>query len=351
MFKRAFLIGLLALCAGSASAQFTSTAESVAAVDNIPPSPVTDLQALVAGGASERSVALTWTLSADDALLFTSSIGGAVVPSADVRGYKVYRADEGGSEVLLATLSAGVSEYVDATVEDGASYIYSVRPFDLDNETDVDVVAGSEADLARIVLVGGPSEVAVKTTIKASMRIGSELNLANEIVVAAFTEEFIRQLAALLGINPARITITGLASGSVIVSFEIAEPDAGSEELSATDALSTLKTEVESGTDAFDEIGGVLALDDESTSVLVPVETPLDSEGNPILGWFTRQGDQVGFDDFFLFADYFGTSAGDAGYDARFDIVPDGSIDFGDFFRLADDFGKVVANASVINGG
>ncbi len=351
MLKKALSIGLLALCAGTASAQFTSTAEQVAAVDNIPPSPVTDLQALVAGGANARSVALTWTLSVDDALLFTSSIGGVVVPSADVRGYRVYRMDEGGSEVLLATLPAGVSEYFDSSVEDGASYIYSVRPFDLDNETDVDVVAGSKADLARIVLVGGPSEVTVKTTIKASMRINSNVNLADENAVAVFTEQFIQNLTALLRIDRARIVITGLASGSVIVSFEIAEPDAGSEELSATDALSNLKAEVVAGTDAFDVIGGVLALEDESTSVLVPVETPLDSEGNPILGWFTRQGDQVGFDDFFLFADHFGTSAGDVGYDARFDIVPDGSIDFGDFFRFADDFGKVVANASVINGG
>ena len=59
----------------------------------------------------------------------------------------------------------------------------------------------------------------------------------------------------------------------------------------------------------------------------------------------------VDFDDFFLFADHFGTAQGETGYDARFDIVPNGRIDFGDFFRFADDFGKVVANASVISGG
>ena len=66
----------------------------------------------------------------------------------------------------------------------------------------------------------------------------------------------------------------------------------------------------------------------------------------PVWVWFTREGDQVDFDDFFLFADHFGTEQGQPGYDARFDIVANGRIDFGDFFRFADDFGKVVANAS-----
>ena len=48
------------------------------------------------------------------------------------------------------------------------------------------------------------------------------------------------------------------------------------------------------------------------------------------------------FFDFFAFADRFGTVAGDADYDATFDIEPsspDGDVDFFDFFRFADDFG------------
>ena len=54
--------------------------------------------------------------------------------------------------------------------------------------------------------------------------------------------------------------------------------------------------------------------------------------------------------DFFLFADHFGKGQGDDGFDAIFDIVPNGMIDFDDFFRFADDFGKVVANAALIQG-
>jgi hypothetical protein len=260
-------------------------------------------------------------------------------------------------DLLLATVSPGVSDYIDNAVVDGLSYIYSVRPFDLDNESGLDVVAGSDSDLARIVVVGGASEVVIETTIKGKMTIDSRLDLTDQGAVDLFSGQFIQQLATLLGIAPSRITITELGAGtelgvgSVIVSFEIAEPAAGVEEPSATVALETLKTEVTAGTNAFDSLGGVLALNDESTSVLVPVETPLDDNGNVILGWFTRQGDTVNFDDFFLFADHFGTSQGDAGYDALFDIIPNGSVDFGDFFRFADDFGKVIANASVITGG
>ena len=352
MLKRVLIVALLVFGVHMADAQLTVYSEPVAAVDNIPPAPVTNLQALVAMDSGERSVGLTWNLSADDALSFQASVGGAVVLSGDVRGYRVYRIDEGGDELLLATLSTGTSEYVDSTVEDGASYIYSVRSFDLDNETEIDAVAGSDADRARMVLVGGTTQVVVETKIKASMRIDSELNLEDEAAVGVFTNQFIERMAALLSISPQRIIITGLAAGSVIVSFEIAEPDVTSaDQLSATTVLETLKSEVAQGTDAFDSLGGVLSLEDNSTSQLVPVTAPLDRNGDLIVGWFTREGDQVDFDDFFLFADHFGTAQGETGYDARFDIVPNGRIDFGDFFRFADDFGKVVANASVISGG
>ncbi len=351
MLKRMLWTGaIVALVASAAEAQLATTPTPIAAIDNIPPAPVTDLQALVASGADATNIALTWTLSVDDARSFTS-VGGVIVPIGDVRGYRIYRESDDGIEVLLATVSPGIAEYIDGTVEDGLSYIYAVRPFDLDNETDLDVVAGSDADLARIVAVGGPSEVIVETTIKGDMTIDSNINLEDTDAVELFTSQFIQQLAALLGIDPTRITITGLAPGSVIVSFEIAEPLAGTEEPSATVALEALKVEVSAGTDAFDSLGGVLALEDESTSVLVPVETPLDSDGNVVLGWFTREGNAVDFDDFFIFADHFGSSEGDAGYDSLFDIVPNGSIDFEDFFRFADDFGKVVANAAVISGG
>ena len=69
---------------------------------------------------------------------------------------------------------------------------------------------------------------------------------------------------------------------------------------------------------------------------------PVDDSGEVVLGWFTREGDRVDFDDFFLLADRFGSSNADADFALFFDIVPNGQIDVDDFLRFADDFGKAV---------
>ena len=48
----------------------------------------------------------------------------------------------------------------------------------------------------------------------------------------------------------------------------------------------------------------------------------------------------VDFDDFFLFADNFGKSSTDPGFDPGFDLNMSGVVDFDDFFVFADNFGK-----------
>ena len=48
----------------------------------------------------------------------------------------------------------------------------------------------------------------------------------------------------------------------------------------------------------------------------------------------------VGFGDFLRFAEQFGLSQGDAGYDAQYDLDEDGVIGFGDFLIFAGAFGK-----------
>ena len=70
--------------------------------------------------------------------------------------------------------------------------------------------------------------------------------------------------------------------------------------------------------------------------------SPVDDSGEAVLGWFTREGNRVDFDDFFLLADRFGSSDADANFELFFDIVPNGQIDVDDFLRFADDFGKAV---------
>ncbi len=69
---------------------------------------------------------------------------------------------------------------------------------------------------------------------------------------------------------------------------------------------------------------------------------PVDDSGEIVLGWFTREGSRVDFDDFFLLADRFGSSDADGDFELFFDIVPNGQIDVDDFLRFADDFGKAV---------
>ena len=77
------------------------------------------------------------------------------------------------------------------------------------------------------------------------------------------------------------------------------------------------------------------------------VHLPHGSDGEPAPGWFTRTGNKVGFDDFYAFADVFGTAAGDPDFFALFDISgpdsdPDGFINYHDFFLFADNFGKTI---------
>ena len=233
--KLLILTALTGLCVASGHAQSDITvSEPAGSTDDIPPLPVANIKAIDTpddGGGG--SITLTWDLSADDEVSFTP-FGNTFVPRGGVQGYRIYRQSGGGEEALIATVGPGVAEYVDRAVESSISYIYTIRPFDQDNETDPQIESGSGEDLARIAR-------------------------------------------------------------------------------------------------AIDNI-----------------IQPIGLDGTPVLGWFSRLGDEVGFSDFFLFADHFGLQERDTGFDPLFDIVPDGRIDYSDFFRFADDFGKVIANADEV---
>ena len=69
----------------------------------------------------------------------------------------------------------------------------------------------------------------------------------------------------------------------------------------------------------------------------IPVEyEKVEQAVNP--GDFDADG-EVGFVDFFLFADHFGQSEGDSNFDPFYDLDRDGIIGFLDFFFFADLFG------------
>ncbi|MCE2447958.1 MAG: hypothetical protein J4F35_06095, partial [Candidatus Latescibacteria bacterium] len=83
--------------------------------------------------------------------------------------------------------------------------------------------------------------------------------------------------------------------------------------------------------------------DIEQTAMAVR-NSVLDSEGRAIFGLFGADN-RIGFDDFFIFADNFGLTAEDAGFDPAFDLAPSEAIDFDDFFVFADNFGRSIAAA------
>ena len=67
--------------------------------------------------------------------------------------------------------------------------------------------------------------------------------------------------------------------------------------------------------------------------VEVPVFTESSGTRTGMAADFNRDG-EVGFSDFFLFADAFGSD------DLRYDLDGSGTVDFGDFFLFADSFGN-----------
>jgi hypothetical protein len=74
----------------------------------------------------------------------------------------------------------------------------------------------------------------------------------------------------------------------------------------------------------------------------------VDANGARVYGLFGVDN-TVDYDDFFIFADHFGLSAGDDAFDRAFDLAPNNTIDFDDFFAFVDNFGReIVATGKVV---
>lgn len=343
LFKVSALCAAMLAAASGPSGAVDS--EPVRSIDNIPPAPATDIRALNSGG----TVLVTWTASVDDAQTFTV-FGDGFVRTTGLSGYRIYRAVQSAEPELIGTTAPGVVEFTDPAATTGVTYVYSVRPFDADNETVPVITPGSADDLARTVaLGGGVPDVVVVRRVKARLTFDVILDLADAAAVTAFSNNFTTLTASLLGIDASRITITSITQGSTIVDFEIADVEGDGGTVSADQALSQLLViTADTSQNAFASIGPLLNASDESVDNVVVIPLPVDAFGNIVLSWFSRAGTAVGFDDFFLFADNFGLSEGQFGYDAKYDIVPNSQVDFDDFFRFADDFGTPISNAAEI---
>jgi hypothetical protein len=89
--------------------------------------------------------------------------------------------------------------------------------------------------------------------------------------------------------------------------------------------------------------------DNESASALERTamairNSAVDLQGKPVYGLFGMDN-RVGFDDFFVFADNFGLTAGDETFEAAFDLAQNARVDFEDFFVFADNFGRSIEAA------
>jgi hypothetical protein len=246
--KKAFITSLalmglsVFLCASPVTAAMTVSSAAVGSADNLAPGPVGTVTAaldIVTG----NSVNVAWVLAADDfgrqapvGSDFTSD--GVFVNVNDVAGYNVWRQVIGTTDpVLVGSAGAGATSFVDDTVITGETYIYLVTVAD---------GAGNESSAVESdqVNLGPPPTLAVEVSVGyeevkvVTLTFDAVLDLEDEVAVDDFKTDFIAELAILLEIDPSLITIIGIVEGSVIVSFEIAGPDAAA-------AVSELEAELE----------------------------------------------------------------------------------------------------------
>ena len=207
------------------SSELTPSAEAVAAIDDIPPEPITYLRVLDTPGDAGASIDVVWAKSGSDRLISRSASGAIgkdavsdIVPG--VVGYNVYRKLSGGEFSLVGMAGAGETSFSDVTALNGVRYTYQVSPFDDDNV--------AVADIERTAMA-----------------------IRNNVV---------------------------------------------------------------------------------------------DKSGSPIYGLFGPD-QSVGFDDFFIFADFFGLDASSNDFDPAFDLSGNNKVDFDDFFVFADNFGRSVEAA------
>ncbi len=192
--------------------------------------------------------------------------------------------------------------------------------------------------------------------VKARVTFPISLDFTDPVAVADCALNAAVNIQASLAAGFLVINVT-CTEGSTIVDFEVvADADAeGEPAITVEESLADLIADIEDPAvevfpDLVGDLGAVDTVVDETETVSLQ---PTDADGADIVGWFSRTGTRVDFDDFFLFADGFGSTVDSEALDVL-DIAgpsqgpPDGLINFNDFFRFADDFGKTVANAAEI---
>ena len=242
------------LCVSPATAAMTTTSTAVGGTDELAPDPVADVAAAL-DLETGNSVDVTWTLSASDFARQTAAggdftSGGVFVNTNDVSGYNVWRQAVGADEAeLVGTAGAHMMSFSDDSVVTGETYVYSVTAVDASGNESAAVESG-QVNLGPPP-ISEPEPPADAEIVQAvTLTFDAELDVEDEEAVDDFIEDFIAQLAALLGIDASDITVTNVSEGSIIVEFEIAGED-------ASDAVQELQEEIEADPEVLASIGPV----------------------------------------------------------------------------------------------
>ena len=143
---------------------------------------------------------------------------------------------------------------------------------------------------------------------------------------------FIPGLISLVGEKQGRVDVGGTVLGGDtasegdgvlgVVSFEIAE--------GFVDSAEVVITQI-----SFNSVESGEVIQSVHSTVTISAEAAPPS----LAGDFSGDG-AVDFSDFFLFADHFGDTVSDPGWDPLYDLNANGEVDFSDFFLFADAFGR-----------
>jgi hypothetical protein len=138
MADGSLVINLARISAKRISGVLSSAAvvtNAVQAVDEVAPEPVVKLQAKDTPDDLGGSITVMWSKSPSDRMLpglVANNAGYVTVPG--VLSYEIYRRLAGEDYVLLGSVGAGVTSYVDASVNNNRTYTYDVRAADASNE-------------------------------------------------------------------------------------------------------------------------------------------------------------------------------------------------------------------------
>ncbi len=236
----------------------------------------------------------------------------------DLNGFNVYRR-VGTADFALIGSGIRDNNFADLNVSNDAAYEYQVTAIDRQNPPNESTVSASVA--------ATPTSSAAPTTPIELSRSGEVLSPTLVFANArpfntGATLTYTIQVSTQANFSNATASISGLAEGA---------GDAGTGQTAWT-----IDRKLSEGATYYwrvraveGSLVGAFSATEEFAVLSVALVGDFNGDGSVL------------FDDFFLFVDFFGSTADGAA--AAFDLDGDGTVSLGDFFAFADNFGKTAA--------